>query len=92
MTKVQESVDSLQKQHLLAAGHQWSRQSLEQAETTQEFVQTGTAHLEHIHSSMDSLFNQELIEDKPTGIGWFFRTEMVNVSVTSVRLKFLFLL
>ena len=68
MTSIQGSVESLHKHHLLAAGHQWSEQILEQAKATEEFVQTGTTHLGHINSSVDTLFNQQLIEDKPTGV------------------------
>ena len=68
MTRIQESVESLHKHHLLAAGHQWSEQILEQAEAAEEFVQTETTHLEHINSSVDTLFNQQLVEDKPTGV------------------------
>ena len=68
MTRIQESVESLHKHHLLAAGHRWSEQILERAEATEEFVQTGTTHLEHINSSVDTLFNQQLLEDKPTGV------------------------
>lgn len=68
MTRIQESVESLHKHHLLAAGHRWSEQILEQSKATEEFVQTGTTHLEHINSSVDTLLNQQLIEDKPTGV------------------------
>ena len=68
MTRVQESVESLHNHHLLAAGHRWSEQILEQAETAEEFVRTGTTQLEHINSSVGTLFDQQLTEDKPTGV------------------------
>ena len=57
----------MQQDHLLAGSRQWSTQVLDHATSTEEFIQTGTAHLEHINSSMDTFLNQQLIEDKPTG-------------------------
>jgi len=67
LSELQESVESLQQQHLLAPGHEWNKQILEQAKNTQEFVQTSNKHLDDINSSVDTLFKQQLIEDTPTG-------------------------
>ena len=74
LTRLQESVESLQQHHLMAPGCQWSEQILEQAKATGEFVQTGGKYLEHIDSSVETLFNQQLIEDKPTG--WCVHTRV----------------
>jgi len=57
----------MQRDNLLASSCQWNEQLSQQAGVNQEFTETSNKQLDHISSSVELLFNEQLMEDKPTG-------------------------
>jgi len=67
LRELQVSVESMQRDNLLASSCQWNEQLSQQAAATQEFAKTSSRQLDHIGSSVKLLLNEQLLEDKPTG-------------------------
>jgi len=67
LRQLQVSVEMMQRDNLLASSCQWNEQLSQQTRATQEFTETSSKQLDQISSSVELLFNEQLIEDKPTG-------------------------
>ena len=67
LRQLQVSVETMQRDNLLASSCQWNEQLSQQAGVTQEFTETSNKQLDHISSSFELLFNEQLMEDKSTG-------------------------